>query len=220
MISLAGLPADMSRVDGPAPRLGAAFIDRPFLRYCLLVIGIAVLIAQFYLVIQYRAAQLLPGPTGIGLIYSAAAVLMVLTMLPLTGLANRFFPARATLAVAALSLGCGVAVIGMADSIAWMVAGVGIFVVGQMLGQPVLNAVVSTFAPDGSVASYFGVQGLANAIGGIAGSLAGGAIYTIAAGESDAAAWVWFTFPVWGAYVAVMFLLFGPRPRGVMGGAR
>lgn len=212
-VSLFALPSDLSHNSGGAPRLRAAFIDRPFLRYCLLVIGMSALIAQFYLVIPFRAGELLPGPTGLGMVYSGAAIVMVATMLPLTGLANRLLPRYAILAIAAVALGVGVALIGLANSVAFMLAGVGVFVIGQMLAQPVLNAVVSNFAPDGSVASYFGVQGLATAIGGIIGSTAGGLIYTIAGSSGPAAFWVWFSFPLWGALVCLLFVLFGPRDR-------
>ncbi len=169
------------------------------------------LIAQFYLVIPFRAAQFISGPSELGLIYSGAAVVMVVTMLPLTGAANRYLPTRVTLAGAAACLGTGVALMGLSSSLITMLIGVAVFIVGQMLAQPVLNATVSRFAPPGAVASYFGVQGLATAIGGATGSAAAGILYAIADSGNPNAGLVWLVFPLWAAIVAALFVVFGPR---------
>ncbi|GAA3634878.1 MFS transporter [Microbacterium awajiense] len=208
-ISLLGLPSPELAVRERRPSLRLAFSDRPFLRYCLLVVGVAVLITQFYLVIPYRAGTLLPGPEGLGLVYTGAAIVMVITMLPLTGLANRLLPRRGIVAIAVVCLGVGVATIGLAGALPVMLLGVGVFVVGQMLSQPVLNAIVSDFAPDGSVASYFGVQGLATAVGSILGSTLSGVIYPLA--DTAWAAIAWAVFPVWAAIVATLLWTWGPR---------
>ncbi|CAO1648876.1 MFS transporter [Salinibacterium sp. NYA9b] len=212
IISAFGLPhpSDEERARTP-PRLRVAFADAAFLRYCALVAGTAVLIAQFYLVIPFRAAEFTSGPSDLGFIYSGAAVVMVITMLPLTGAANRFLPDRITLAGATACLGAGVGLMGLSTNLVGMLVGVAVFIVGQMLVQPVLNATVSRFAPDGSVASYFGVQGLANAIGGAVGSGSAGVIYALADSGEPGAEWVWLTYPAWAILVAIMFVIFGPR---------
>ncbi|MGV8896084.1 MAG: MFS transporter [Rhodoglobus sp.] len=212
IISAIGLPrtGDFEH-SGTPPRLRLAFADVAFLRYCALVAGTAVLIAQFYLVIPFRAAQFISGPSELGLIYSGAAVVMVVTMLPLTGAANRFLPTRVTLAGAALCLGAGVALMGLSSSLTTMLIGVAVFIIGQMLAQPVLNATVSRFAPPGAVASYFGVQGLATAIGGAAGSTSAGVLYAIADSGNAGAVYIWLAFPLWALIVAALFVVFGPR---------
>lgn len=208
VISVVGLPSPDRAPHQARPRLRIAFSDLPFVRYCLLVIGVAVLITQFYLVVPFRAGTVLPGPEGVGLVYTGAAIVMVITMLPLTRLADRLLPRRGIVAVAAVCLGAGVTTIGLSETLPIMIAGVGVFVVGQMLSQPVLNAIVSDFAPPGSVASYFGVQGLATAVGGILGSALSGVVYPLAATEWATTAWT--VFAVWGILVALLFIAFGP----------
>ncbi|GAA1946862.1 MFS transporter [Microbacterium aquimaris] len=208
VVSFFGLPREARDPDRTPPRLRTAFLDMAFLRYCALVAGMGVMITQFYLVIPFRADQLLPGSIGVGVVYSGAAVVMVVTMLPLTAWTNRTFTRPVILAGAAVLLGGGIAVIGAAPTTPVMLLGVAVFVVGQMLAQPVMNAVVSGFAPDGSVASYFGVQGLATAIGAITGSAIGGVVYSVAG--SDPRTWAWLFFPVWGAVVASAFAVARP----------
>ncbi|WP_061961157.1 MFS transporter [Demequina flava] len=213
VISFFGLPS-MHRPEGVAPpRLRTAFLDAPFVRYCLLVAGVAVLVSQFYLVIPFRAGELLPGSVGVGVVYSAAAVVMVITMLPLTGFVNTRLSRPVILALAVALMGCGVAVIGSAPVTATMLVGVAVFVTGQMLAQPVMNAVVSTFAPSTSIASYFGLQGLATAIGSVTGSTIGGVIYSAAGGGG--ATYMWWFFPAWGAFVAVLFVVIAPGGRQI-----
>ncbi|WP_029253967.1 MFS transporter [Paraoerskovia marina] len=211
VLTVLGLPAALTGPATEPTRFGAALKDRRFVRYCVLASGLWLLVSQLYLVVPVRAADVLPGPAGVGLVYTAAAVFMVLVMLPLTGFASRHLPPRAILATGALALGTGVAVMGLWGNLAGLLAGIGVFTIGQMLSQPVMNAVVSDFAGTTSVASYFGVLGLAQAVGGILGNLAGGFLYTVAQGDGPAANLVWFFFLGWGLLMAVLFLRFGPR---------
>ena len=214
VITAVGLPSGMSTKARERAAFRAVFADRLFIRYCILASGISFLVTQLYLAVPIRAREVLSGPEGVGLVYTAAAVFMVITMLPLTGFANRRFAPKHILAFSAIALGCGLGVMGLWGTLPGLLVGVGIFTVGQMLAQPVMNAVVSDFTPAGSVASYFGVLGLANAVGGIAGQAAGGALYTVAAGGGGAGTTqVWWAFPAWGLLVAVAFVSAGPRPR-------
>jgi DHA1 family multidrug resistance protein-like MFS transporter len=76
-----------------------------------------------------------------------------------------------------------------------------------------MNAVVADFARGGSIASHFGVFGLAQAAGSVVGNLVGGLLYTIAGEASPVALVPWFVFFGWGILVAIAFWTRGPRPR-------
>lgn len=213
VVTVVGLPAGMS-TGGSVQQLGfrAVLRNGAFLRYCLLAAGLSVLVSQLYLVVPIRAAEVLSGSVGVGVVYTAAAVLMVSTMLPLTGLASRTLAPRSILAVGAFCMGSGIAIMGLWPTLAGLLTGVGVFTVGQMLSQPVANAVVADFSLGSSVASYFGVLGLAHAVGGVIGSSGGGALYSLIENGGPLSQVPWWVFLGWGALVAVAFRLLGPRP--------
>lgn len=109
----------------------------------------------------------------------------------------------ASLACAALALASGLVVMGLWRSFPGLVVGVIVFTLGQVLFQPIMNAEVSSFADSEAVASYFGVNGLALAVGGITGSVGGGAMY----GLLDSAnpllqALPWVVLGCWGLLIA------------------
>lgn len=204
-VSVLGLPAGLSGPRQERQSLRGVFGDRAFVRYCVLAASLWVLVSQLYLVVPVRARDVLPGTTGLGLVYSAAAVLMVVTMLPLAKLTSSRLRPGQVLALGALALASGIAVMGLWDTTTGLFVGIGVFTVGQMLSQPTMNAVASGYAPDGAVASYFGVQGLAFAIGGVIGNTVGGLLYTVAGGTGAAALVPWFVFLAWGVVLAVVF---------------
>ncbi len=80
-----------------------------------------------------------------------------------------------------------------------------LIVESTLTAQPTMNAVAAGYAPDGSIASYFGVQGLAFAVGGVVGNTVGGLLYTVAAGSGVVARLPWFAFLAWGVLLAAVF---------------
>lgn len=213
IFTVVGLPAGLSAQNPSASGIRAVLSNRGFLRYCALSSALWLLISQLYLIVPIRAGDVLPGPVGVGLVYTAAALLMAATMLPVTGFASRHLSSRAILGAGALSLGAGISVMGLWGTTAGLLAGVGLFTVGQILSQPVMNAVVADYARGGSIASHFGVFGLAQAVGSVLGNLLGGLLYTIAGEAGPVALVPWFVFFGWGSLVAIAFWTRGPKPR-------
>ncbi|WP_372593887.1 MFS transporter [Actinotalea sp.] len=203
-VTVIGLPSGLSGPRADHLPLRRVFADRAFLRYCVLASSLWFLVSQLYLVVPVRAREVLPSTATLGLVYSAAAVLMVVTMLPLSTFTSKRLRPAQVLALGAISLGSGIAVMGLWSSAAGLFVGVGIFTVGQMLTMPTANAIASGYAPDGAVASYFGVQGLAFAIGGMVGNTVGGLLYTVAAGDGAASTVPWFVFLAWGLVLAAV----------------
>lgn len=205
LLTIVGLPAGLSGRREERVPMRRVFADRAFLRYCVLAASMWFLVSQLYLVVPVRARDVLSSTTGLGLVYSASAVLMVVTMLPITSFTSARLRPGQVLALGALALGSGIAVMGLWDAPAGLFVGVGIFTLGQILAQPAMNAVAADHATDGSVASYFGVQGLAFAIGGVIGNTAGGLLYTLAAGSGAGAKLPWFALLTWGVLLALAF---------------
>lgn len=212
VFTVLGLPSGLSAQKSPPMSIRTVLSNRRFVRYCALAAGLWLLISQLYLVVPVRAGDVLPGPLGVGLVYTGSAVLMVAVMLPLTGFASRHLSPRRILGLSAAALGTGIAVMGLWGSVAGLIVGVGIFTIGQVLSQPVMNAVTADFAATGSIASHFGVFGLAQAVGSVIGNLAGGLLYTMSKGSGPTAGIPWMMFLVWGVIVGVAFWTLGPQP--------
>ena len=208
VITVLGLPREMRAGLDPAAEartLRHALRDRAFLRFCALTAATWVLVSQLYLAVPVQAQRVLPGSVGIGAVYSLAAVVMVALMLPLTRAANRWWSPSTSLAVASLGLGGGLLLMGTLPGLAGLAAGVITFTLGQMLFQPIMNAVVAGYAADDAVASYFGVHGLSLAVGGVIGSVGGGLLYSLLDSESGALRLApWLAFALWGLVAAAL----------------
>lgn len=150
-VTVTGLPRDLGADGATTPvRLRSVVRNRSFVRFCVLAGGMWLLFSQLYLAVPVRAEAVLPDAVGVGAIYSTAAVVMIATMLPLTRAARSRWRTGRILATGTVGLGAGLAVMGLWDSVAGLVTGVVIFTVGQMLTQPVMNAVVADYAPAGA----------------------------------------------------------------------
>ena len=202
VVTVVGLPGGLAGPPGSAPAMRTVLADKAFVRYCVLSGAVWLLVSQLYLLVPLQASAVLPEGIGLGVVYSASAVVMVLAMLPLT----RFVTARMgngpILACGAVGLAAGICAMGAWGTTAGLLVGMGLFTIGQMLTQPVMSAAVADFATPGATASYFGVQGIAHAVGGVVGNVAGGLLYTLAAGTGVVAWTPWIAFALWGAACA------------------
>lgn len=215
-ITVIGLPRDMRTDAQPSPGgLLGVLRDRAFLGFCGMVAGTWVLASQLYLAVPVQAQAVLPSSVGLGAVYSLAAVVMVVVMLPMTRAADRWLPPRVSLALATLGLAGGLVVMGLWQSVAGLALGVVVFTLGQVLFQPIMNSEVSRYADTSSVASYFGVHGLALAVGGVVGSVGGGALYGLLdSGDPLVAAVPWVGLGGWGVLIALLFAWRQRRSRG------
>lgn len=208
VVTVAGLPSGLASPPGARrSTLREVAAHGAFVRYCLLAAGIWVLISQLYLAVPVRAAAVLPDAVGVGAVYSAAALAMVAVTVPLNRSVQRRLPARAALALGTAGLGGGLAVMGWWTSAAGLFAGVAAFTIGQVLTQPTMNAVVAGYARRGATGAYFGVQGLALAVGGVVGNLGGGFLYGLATGPGPGQALPWAIFAGWAAVLGGLLLV-------------
>jgi DHA1 family multidrug resistance protein-like MFS transporter len=173
---------------------------RALVALCVLNAAAWAIFTQLQLVVPLRLDAVLGSSIGVGAVYAAAAVLVLTTTVP----ATRWLQARlrmpAVLALGVALMGAGIAVLGGGPGVASLVAGMVVFTLGQMVFQPAMSAVVAAGAPARAVATRFGVNGLALAVGGVVGSSAVGALL---AGPLSHGGWAWAGFAVAGAAVAV-----------------
>ncbi|TDC02485.1 MFS transporter [Micromonospora fluostatini] len=177
--------------------------DAHFRRFTLVSAVTWALFSQLYLAVPVRVGQVLPGTASLGLVYTAAAVVMVGATVPLTRLTERHLRTGHTLALGTSALAIGLLLLGLLPGPAGVVTGVIVFTLGQVLLLPTLNGTISRLAPPGAVASYFGANGFALAVGGLAGNLGGGWLLDLGGGLPGWAPWA--VFAAWGLVTAAMY---------------
>jgi MFS transporter, DHA1 family, multidrug resistance protein len=189
--------------------------DRDFRYFAIVTGGAWALVTQLYLAIPVRAGDLGIAASDLGRIYATGAVVMVVTLVPLSRHASRRLRPFHVMAAGTVLLGLGLVGVGAAPVAAALTLGVVVFTLGQVLCQPMMNTLVSRFADGDRIASFFGVNGLALAVGGVIGNVGGGALYQLA-GSRPEYAWVpWLVFGAWSVAVAALYARRRPtsRPR-------
>ncbi|MFD6447489.1 MFS transporter [Promicromonospora sp. NPDC060204] len=165
----------------------------------LLNAGSWAIFTQLQLVVPLRLESALGSSVAVGSAYAAAAVLVLATTVPVTRWLQARLRLPVVLALGAGTMGVGIALLGGGPGLGSLVAGMTVFTLGQMVFQPAMSAVVAAGAPAGSVATRFGVNGLALAVGGVVGSSLVGALL---AGPLAGPGWAWAGFAVAGALLA------------------
>jgi len=166
---------------------------------CLLNAAAWAIFTQLQLVVPLRLDAVLGSSVGVGAVYAGAAVLVLVLTVPVTRRLQARLRPPAVLALGVATMGAGIAVLGGGPGVVPLVVGMIVFTLGQMVFQPAMSAVVAAGAPAASVATRFGVNGVALAVGGVVGSSVVGALL---AGPLAHAGWAWAGFAVAGAVVA------------------
>lgn len=179
--------------------------NRAFLHFTWVTGGAWMLVSQLYLAVPVRAGQLRIDPTQLGQVYAVGAVVMVITLVPLSRIASRRLHAFHVMALGTLLLGAGLLAIGFAPVVTALYLGVIVFTLGQVLCQPMMSSLVSRFADPDRMASFFGVNGLALAAGGVVGNIGGGALYELARTPAYAGL-PWLVFGCWAVGVAALYV--------------
>ncbi|MFA9432636.1 MFS transporter [Egicoccus sp. AB-alg2] len=179
--------------------------NRAFVHFTWVTGGAWALVTQLYLAVPVRAGDLLADASQLGRVYAVGAVVMVVTLVPLSRVASQRLHAFHVMALGTLLLGGGLLAIGFAPVAAALYLGVVVFTLGQVLCQPMMNSLVSRFADPDRMASFFGVNGLALAVGGVLGNVGGGVLYQLA--EQPAyRSLPWLVFGCWAVGVAVLYV--------------
>ncbi|SKC57156.1 MFS transporter [Krasilnikoviella flava] len=195
------VPAAEPATPAPSPSGGMRReARRALVLLCLLNAGAWAIFTQLQLVVPLRLDAVLGSSVGVGAVYAAVAVLVLTTTVPVTRWLQARLRMPAVLALGVALMGTGIAVLGGGPGVASLVAGMVVFTLGQMVFQPAMSAVVAAGAPAASVATRFGVNGLALAVGGVVGSSVVGAML---AGPLADGGWAWAGFALAGAGVAV-----------------
>ncbi|MCC2685875.1 MAG: transporter [Paenibacillaceae bacterium] len=172
------------------------FKDRPFVAYTLILIGYYYLFMQLFLTVPQLAEAATGSKSGVAYVYAAISLSVILFQLPITRMLQEVENRFMLIGLGALVMGVGLFVFGFAGGLPLLLVGSVIFALGTMIAGPLLMDVVPMFAPPGKLASYYGFNGYALAIGGALSTIVGGWFYDL--GDL----WGWPGFP-WTVCLAV-----------------
>ena len=162
---------------GSMSGLGAAFRDRTFVRFMLLMSGYWFAWSQFALTITLAATDIAGTTSAVSWIYLINTGITVgLGFFLPTWMGRRMRPIDLTIwGMAILTL--GLAIVGFAHSTVMILVAAGVFTIGAILARPGQETVTANLADPTARGTYFGVAFLSLAIGGGLGTLIGGFAY-------------------------------------------
>ncbi|HLO03926.1 MAG TPA: MFS transporter [Symbiobacteriaceae bacterium] len=186
------------------PQLGALLHDRRFLDFTALLVLLWALYAQLSLGIPLWAERVLHLGRGIGLIWTVAALFVVLCQSLVTRqVIHERGPAR-SLALGALCLGVGLGAVGLTRGAPSLLLAVLVVKLGEMLVMPTVDTITASLAPPGQLGSYYSGTSLAWGLGEGLGSLAGGQIFALGLAQGRPALLWWIALST-GALLALLF---------------
>jgi DHA1 family multidrug resistance protein-like MFS transporter len=154
--------------------IGSALQDRDFMWFTTLLLGFYFLASQPTLTVPLLAARLV-GPEAIGPLFALQAALAMTLQVPLLRWTTRRMGPLVQVSGAMLLMGLGFAGYAVAGNFVGLALATGLVAIGMLLIQPVQSTVTARLS-GGKGGAYFGVGGLALAVGGALGNGTGGAL--------------------------------------------
>lgn len=194
---------------------GAPLRNRPFVLFCLSLLGVFFLYNQVYLGLPLEIRRITRSDGGVGLLFTMLAVVGIFGQVPVTHWAETRLRPPAAIGLGALlmsvafvplllaaevtplspdSLAPWLAPLGLGGAAGWLTLGISLLPLalccvllslGQMLAAPFVAGLIPSLAGGRLLATYFGMYALVQGVGAALGNLAGGA----ALGVSEAAGW-------------------------------
>ncbi|MBS4208864.1 MFS transporter [Bacillus sp. FJAT-50079] len=207
-ISLLGLPNYIGKPTSMSflANLKLITMNKRYTQFCLIMMSVWFLTAQLYIAVPVKLQMLEMEHVNIGLIYSTGAIVVVLFQVPLINMLSRHYSAPLLIAVGSSLIASGLLLIGLSPTVLLVSFGVVCFSLGQMFVQPMMSKQISEVAPIELVASFFGFNGLALAVGGLFGNLFGGYLFDL--GLNGYLLLPWVCFAVIGFISSILMILY------------
>jgi MFS transporter, DHA1 family, multidrug resistance protein len=187
----------------------SALKDKPFLLYSALVMGLWALTAQLYLAVPVKADAVLSDPSVVAYLYMGGAIFMVCLQLPVVDMMEKHVAPSRALALGSIILGGGLLLLGYATDVWGMLAAILLFTLGQMISLPLMNNLISRFAGSGLFATYFGLNGIALALGGFLGNSGSGQLFDTVKNHAELQWLPWTLLFGFGVILALLFVMAG-----------
>jgi MFS transporter, DHA1 family, multidrug resistance protein len=172
--------------------LGIVWRNKPFVYITLLMCGYYALYSQINITLPLEATRLTNSQDSVAPLYVINSGLAITLSFVLLKILSRYFQP-----VTLIALGTGIAAFGLfaisfANSYVLMLLCVAVYSFGRLITEPVSAVVVTQYATDETLASYFGFGALALGIGGVIGNLMGGWLYDIGKATGNYSFCWWF----------------------------
>lgn len=155
-----------------------ALRDRLLRRFLLMTLISEFIYIQSTVGLPLHVNEIGLSPAKFGLLMGLNGLLVLLFELPITSAVSRRRP-EYVLAVGNVCTGVGITLIGLADSLFWLVATVLVWTLGEMMYASVAAAYLGGLAPPHLVGRYQGLYAAAIMIGTGGGPLLGGLLYAL-----------------------------------------
>lgn len=150
------------------------FKNKPFLVFGGVSIFIWALYAQLSLALPLRAAEILPNPEDVALIWTINSILVIFTQgLVTSWIIKRLDPITA-LGLGILLIGFGVGSLYFASSFVHLMLSAAIFIFGEMLILPTIDSTVSQLSRADLIGIFFAMANVISGLGEAGGKFVGG----------------------------------------------
>jgi DHA1 family multidrug resistance protein-like MFS transporter len=190
--------------------IGLALRDRRFMIYNALLLGYWFMWTQITLSIPLKATDIATDTNAVSWVYGVNALISIVLQYPLMRLAERFFSSAAILVIGIGVMAIGLGLIATTHTTALLLICVALYSVGGLLASPSQQTVAANLADNSALGSYFGVAGLAIALGGGMGSFSGGTLYGWGKALQQPAL-PWLTFMIVGIITTIALIFFFRR---------
>lgn len=192
--------------------IGLALHDRRFMIYNTLLLGYWFMWTQITLAIPLKATDISADTNAVSWVYAVNALISIVLQYPLMRIAERFFSTATILVIGIGIMAVGLGLIATTHTTTLLLVCVALYSVGGLLASPSQQTVAANLADNTALGSYFGVAGLAIALGGGMGSFSGGTLYGW--GKSlEQPALPWLTFMSIGIVTTIALVFFFRRFR-------
>jgi DHA1 family multidrug resistance protein-like MFS transporter len=192
--------------------IGTVWRDRSFVFITFLLVGYYSIYSQINITLPLVSTQLSGSEDGISWVYLINSGLSIALQFILIRYLARFFKPITLIGIGSLVAGLGMFLVSFADSFVFLLVCVVLYALGRLVVEPMVSVLVSDYASDSTLASYFGFSSLAMGFGGVFGSFLGGFLYDLGL-EHNLPGLCWWFFGLLGAAVMLGVVLFRNHER-------
>ncbi|MCE2852256.1 MAG: MFS transporter [Roseiflexaceae bacterium] len=190
--------------------IGMALRDGRFMLFNALLLGYWFMWTQITLAIPLKATDISGDNSAVSWVYGVNSLMSIVLQYPLMRITERYLSPASTLVLGIAIMSIGLGAIAIAPTSTVLLVCVALYSLGGLLSSPSQQTVAANLANSAALGSYFGVAGLAIAVGGGMGSFSGGTLYGL--GTSLQQPYLpWLTFMGVGIITGILLVVYFHR---------
>lgn len=155
------------------------FKNKAFVVFSLVSLFLWALYTQLSLSLPLKAEDILPDPGMVSLIWTINAVIVIVFQTPVSRWFIEKIHPMFALSLGMLFIGGGLGSVYFSTNFYWLMISGAIFIIGEMLIVPTLDATVSQIATAQMIGVFFGITNFVSGLGEGAGKFAGGQLLSM-----------------------------------------